>query len=80
MAKTKIVDSDSHNRYAVYILDGWQRIGWVSRWEPPMNVTTSFDFRSAVAFDADEAASVKDLLGRFGIMCGVFARTDEQEA
>lgn len=75
-AKTKVVDSDSCDRYAIYILDGWRKVGWVSRWEPPMNAEVSLDFRDAKKFDDIDAAFALDTLNHFGVAAEVFARTE----
>lgn len=60
------------DNYCVYVVNGWTNIGWITRWNPPLDSAVSFDFRAAKRFDAKTAYSISESLNRFGILNGVF--------
>ena len=63
--------------YAIYVCDGYKRVGFISRWEKKeMDFATSLDARDWRPFSYDEVWEVRKVLNFFGITHCVLAVSD----
>lgn len=61
--------------YAVYVCDGYKRVGFISRWGI-MDFDTSLNARDWKGFSYDEVWEVHKTLNFFGIAHSVLAMSD----
>ena len=61
--------------YAVYVCDGYKRVGFITRWNT-MDFATSLDAKDWHPFTAEEAMEAHKVLNFHGIAHSILAMTD----
>lgn len=61
--------------YAVYVCDGYKRVGFITRWNT-MDFATSLDAKDLRPFTVEEAMEAHKVLNFHGIAHSILAMTD----